>query len=187
MKKLLALILFSIFALTTLASVTLAATGDDVIGPVNVPGNFPGAGVTSAAQAQEKLTEFVRGLIRMAFLIGGVGVLFFFAIGGIRWIFSGGDKQQIDQAKSMITAAIVGFVILALSYLVLLLIGTFFRVEIVQKPPPPKSACTLTSCQTIGSYPSWDEAQAECNTRYPGCEARGSIFVPLAGFYDCCP
>lgn len=188
MKKLLILILVSIIGLTTLVSVTLAAVGDNPIGPINVPSGIPGAGVTNALEAQEKLIEFVRGIIRVAFLIGGVGVLFFFALGGIRWIFSGGDKQQIDQAKGMITAAIVGFVILALSYLILLLIGTFFKVEIVQKPPESKSpVCSLTSCTVIGIYPNQPAAQAECNVRYPGCEARVSSIVPVAGFYDCCP
>jgi cbb3-type cytochrome oxidase subunit 3 len=166
-KKALILIVTLIAGLIIVEKVTLAATGDDVIGPVNVPGNFPGAGVTSAAQAQEKLTEFVRGLIRVAFLIGGVGVLFFFAIGGIRWIFSGGDKQQIDQAKSMITAALVGFAILALSYLVLLLIGTFFKVPIVQKPPPKTCANTCPPDPASRGYVSGVDRDT-CLIKYRG-------------------
>jgi cbb3-type cytochrome oxidase subunit 3 len=153
MKRTLILILILIIGLTTLVSVALAAVDDDPIGPVEVPGHIPGSGVINAPQAQEKLIEFVRGLIRIAFLIGGVGVLFFFAIGGIRWIFSGGDKQQIDQAKSMITAALVGFVILALSYLALLIIGTFFKVPIVQNPPSAETQpCTNTCPSNPAGY-----------------------------------
>jgi cbb3-type cytochrome oxidase subunit 3 len=189
MKKTLILILFSIIGLTTLASVTLAAVDDTSLGLVNVPAGIPGAGVTTATQAQEKLIEFVRGLIRVIFLVGGVGVLIFFALGGIRWIFSAGDKQQIDQAKGMITAAVVGFVILALSYLILLLIGTFFKVEIVQKPPPtaPGGSCRLTACTYLGDETTISglEASRLCTTNYPGCRFDPRGYGPEE--YYCCP
>lgn len=128
--------------LTFIALPAWAAVGEDVIGPISLPGNIPGHAITSPEEAKEGLTAFVRGVIRVAFLVGLVGVLFFFAIGGVRWILSGGDKQQVEQAKSMITAAIIGFAILTLSYLALVLIGNFFGIKIVQDPPPTRRSRT---------------------------------------------
>lgn len=164
MKK---LCLFSSFVLIFFSGVlnpVMAAVDDEIIGPVNIPVNIPGSGITDADEAKEGLTEFVRGGIRVAFLIGIAGVLFFFAIGGVRWILSGGDKQQIEQAKSMITAAIIGFAILALSYISLVIIGKFFGIKIVQDPvPKPAVSCHPLCPPGSNPIPGYDPYNQQDN------------------------
>lgn len=46
-------------------------------------------------------------------------------VGGFKLIFSGGDAKQTEAAKGTITAAVLGTVVIAVSYLILKLIGTF--------------------------------------------------------------
>jgi len=167
------------------------AAVSDPVGGIDLPKDIPYA--ANSTDAENEIRAFVRGGIRVAFLIGLIGVMVFFSIGGIRWIFSGGDKQKVEQAKSMITAAIVGFAILALSYIILFLIGTFFGVEIVQDTDKGPSSKPGGSCQlaclddladpTDGCNNRAD-AQAICDSNYPGWHATG----PVAGVkWMCCP
>lgn len=65
-------------------------------------------------------------------LIGGVLVFFFILVtGAIQWISSGGDKQGIESARSKITNALIGIVILFAVFAVLKLIENFFHISIL--------------------------------------------------------
>ena len=51
-----------------------------------------------------------------ALLIGGLICLALIAFGAIRFIMSGGDKMQTDAAKKVITAAVIGLLLLVAAY-----------------------------------------------------------------------
>jgi TRAP-type C4-dicarboxylate transport system permease small subunit len=59
-------------------------------------------------------------------------IVFFFilVIGGIRWIASGGDKAQTEAARSQITSALVGLVIVFAAWAIVALINVFFNINI---------------------------------------------------------
>lgn len=56
-------------------------------------------------------------------LFSGVVALFIIVWAGIRFIISGGDAKQIQNARSMITYAIVGLIIVLSSYAIVFFIG----------------------------------------------------------------
>jgi hypothetical protein len=72
----------------------------------------------------------VSGLIRLTLVVAAIVFFFILVIGGIRWIASGGDKGQTEAARSQITAALIGLVIVFAAWAILALIKTFFGVDI---------------------------------------------------------
>ena len=90
------------------------------------------------------IADFIRNVMKIIFIIAIVLVLFYFVWGGIRWITSGGDKAQTEAARGTLTAAIIGFAIVALAYAIVRLVGQFFGVDIfgeweIPTPPTPTS------------------------------------------------
>lgn len=80
----------------------------------------------------EELTfsDIVGGLLALALLVAAIIFFFMLVIGGVRWILSGGDKAQAEGARSQITAALVGLVIVFAAWAIASLIGIFFNVDI---------------------------------------------------------
>ena len=74
--------------------------------------------------------NIISALIRLAIVIAAVIFFFILVIGGVRWIASGGDKAQTEAARSQITAALVGLVIVFAAWAIVALINTFFNVNI---------------------------------------------------------
>ncbi len=70
--------------------------------------------------------KFVPAAINLALVVGVVYFLFNIIMGATQWISSGGDKQAVEAARSKITNAIIGMVILFAVYAVLNLIAYFF-------------------------------------------------------------
>ena len=60
-------------------------------------------------------------------------LLFFFmlVIGGIRWIMSGGEKANVENARKQITNALIGLAIVFVAWAIVRLVGTVFGIEIL--------------------------------------------------------
>lgn len=54
--------------------------------------------------------------------LAGIVLFIMLIVGGFKYITSGGDPKQTEEAKHGLTSAITGFVLLALSFLLLKLI-----------------------------------------------------------------
>ena len=54
--------------------------------------------------------------IQVAYYIAAFLVLFWFSWGAFQYIFAGGNKEGLQKAKSRMTWAIVGFIILILAF-----------------------------------------------------------------------
>lgn len=66
--------------------------------------------------------------IQAVFVIAIVVALGYLVYGAIRWIISQGDKTKVADARNHIIAAIIGLVIVFLSYFIInLVIGLFFK------------------------------------------------------------
>ncbi len=78
----------------------------------------------------------VLGLINGAItlLLSIAGLLFFFmlVLGGIRWILSGGDKSSTEQARSQITAALIGLVVVFSAWAIATLLSQVFGINFLQ-------------------------------------------------------
>jgi hypothetical protein len=62
--------------------------------------------------------NFFSNIIQVLFIVAVVVSLIFLIWGGIRWIKSGGDKAQIDQARSTIIGAMIGLAISLSAYFI---------------------------------------------------------------------
>lgn len=68
----------------------------------------------------------IGSLVNFAYLIAIIVALFYLIWAGIKWITSGGDKAALQQARDHLIGAIIGLVVVFLSYLILTLVGKFF-------------------------------------------------------------
>lgn len=77
------------------------------------------------------IVQVIQNAIRFILLIAFVLAFIFLLIGGIRWITAGGDEKAVSGARGMITAALIGLVIVLVSYALIVLVETFFGVKII--------------------------------------------------------
>ena len=74
--------------------------------------------------------DLIPALVTLGFVIGSLVFFFFLITGAITWIVSGGDKTKLESARTRITNAIVGFVILLLAFAIVQFIESFFKIKI---------------------------------------------------------
>lgn len=60
----------------------------------------------------------------------------FLLVGGIRWIMSGGDKKQLETAQKTIQYALIGLVVVLLSFFIINLVGFIFGVNLLKVQVP---------------------------------------------------
>ena len=116
----------------------------------------------------------INNLVKMIFIIASVGLFFMFLYGGLRYITSGGDKAQTEAARNILTYALIGFAIVALSFAIMRVIEAFFGISITG--PPAKYQCQLSRCVTVPNA-------RRCTEDYLYCEAKQDS----AGNWWCCP
>jgi len=80
--------------------------------------------------------SIVAGGIRLILVVAALVFFFILVIGGIRWIASGGDKTQTENARNQITSALVGLVIVFAAWAIVQLINTFFGINIFELSIP---------------------------------------------------
>lgn len=80
----------------------------------------------------QKITAggILTGAISLILIVAAVIFFFMLVIGGVRWILSGGDKGQTEAARSQITAALIGLVIVFAAWAIATLIGSLFGITI---------------------------------------------------------
>jgi hypothetical protein len=86
----------------------------------------PAINATGAVDGVGYVGRLIPALIAFGFLAGVVFFFLYFIMGAIQWIQAGGDKQGLETAKSRITSAITGMVILFALFAVLNLVSYFF-------------------------------------------------------------
>lgn len=75
--------------------------------------------------------NFIPKIITLLVIVGGLAFFFMLLIGAIRWITSGGDKAQVESARSQITQAITGLVVMVSIWAVAKLIETIFGISLL--------------------------------------------------------
>jgi threonine/homoserine/homoserine lactone efflux protein len=58
--------------------------------------------------------------------------LLYLLYGGIKWVTSGGDKTQVENARNHITAAVTGLIIVFLAIFVITIVLSFFGLNVSQ-------------------------------------------------------
>ncbi len=70
-------------------------------------------------------------LVTVVLIIGSLIFFFTLITGAIQWMSSGGDKQALETARGKITQALIGIVILFVSFAIVKLIEHFFGISIL--------------------------------------------------------
>ena len=127
MKRLSSFIISAfVFLSTALPSLAKRQTGqsDDTIGANQTlcatEGDF------SVLCQNLNIGELIVGLINLIFILSVVVALLYLIWGGFKWLTSGGDKTAVQGAREHLVAAIVGLVVIFLSYFILNFVVGFF-------------------------------------------------------------
>jgi len=74
----------------------------------------------------EGVGGLISNIITILFIVAVLLAIGFLVYGGIKWITSGGDKGKVEAARGTIVAALVGLVLVFLSYFIINLVAQFF-------------------------------------------------------------
>lgn len=85
----------------------------------------------SSKTGESFLAGFLPAVIGMAFVIGLLIFILAMGAGAIKWIYSGGDKQLLEDARKQILHAIVGVILLFSVLAIVKIIENFFGINIL--------------------------------------------------------
>jgi hypothetical protein len=89
---------------------------------INNPGGIPTGGIFETF-------NIIEVFIALLIIAGVVLSLIYLVLGGISWITSEGDKQKMAQARSKVTYAILGLLVVLLSYFIISFVYYYFRIS----------------------------------------------------------
>lgn len=97
-----------------------------VFAQVNIGKEFGFGDITSLGDATSRL-------VKPAFELSAATVIIYFLLGAFKYLTSGGNKEEIEKARQMITHAIIGFIILMFAFLILqFLLSSLFGITGLQ-------------------------------------------------------
>lgn len=82
------------------------------------------------------ISNLLNNVVTLIFIVAGILVFFFLLFGGIKWIISGGDQKKTEEARNMITAAVVGLAIVALAWAIVKVLEQFFGLPLTSGAIP---------------------------------------------------
>lgn len=86
----------------------------------------PGGDFNPLCLNAQSLGAVIANAINFVFVVAALLALGFLILGGIKWLTSQGEKEGINKARETIVAAIVGLIIIFLSYLIVNFILNLF-------------------------------------------------------------
>ncbi len=107
-----------------LASSAFAQVNINIVPPTGIPGSENDAG------------KVLSNIIKIIFSVAVLAVLFMLIFGAFQWITSGGDKEGVTKARERITHALVGLAILALSFLIVAILGAILKINLLSVQLP---------------------------------------------------
>lgn len=148
---------FLFFTISTPVPVLAANCGEQVWSPTQCPKNCPAkeAGTADGATIWKcinsapinigtgnnkyqvnspvnfsSLGEVISKFLTYLFPLAGLLLFAYLVMGGFSYLTSGGDPKATEQAKSKVTNAIVGFIILVVAYWIVQIFGYMFGITI---------------------------------------------------------
>jgi hypothetical protein len=86
---------------------------ENVLGKVSPP-----PAVSSIGTGEAGINKFLGTAVQLIFVVATVGFVFMVLLSAVQMILSGGDKEAIAKARGRLTWAIIGIVLLALSFVI---------------------------------------------------------------------
>lgn len=78
------------------------------------------------------LGGIIKNLFGYALGLAGIVLFILLLVGGFQFITSGGDPKAADGAKKTITSAIIGLIVILVSYIILVIIKNITGVDVTQ-------------------------------------------------------
>lgn len=91
---------------------------------INYPDNFKFG-------ANSSIGDIISQLLPYIFVIAGLMLFIFLIIGGFGLLTSGGNPDKMKAAQGKITSAIIGFVIIFISYWLMRILEIIFGISIL--------------------------------------------------------
>lgn len=95
-------------------------TVEDIFGKIPAP-----SPVAALGEGGVGIGRFLSNLIELIFTAAGIVFIFMLLWGAFQWLISGGEKEKLAQAQQRIIHAIIGLVLIAISFAIISIIGTF--------------------------------------------------------------
>lgn len=103
-------------------------TGYEAQGPLCVPKT----GITGGFASEKTVGGFMLRLVQVLLVLSAVVAILFIIIGGFRYMTSSGNQEAADKGKKQITNAVIGLVVIILSYtIVSVLINTIITGKVI--------------------------------------------------------
>lgn len=91
---------------------------------VGLDSRRPNRGVSvNMANPVQTFGTVIQNTILLLFTVGALGFTIMFLWGAVSWILSGGDKEKVAGARKRMTTAIVGLVLLSLTFVIMQVLG----------------------------------------------------------------
>jgi len=88
---------------------------------------------TSGVATLNCIPVVFQNIVNWALIFAGVAALFFVIYAGIKYIRSGGEDEKIKSARETLTYAIIGLVVILLSFLIINLISAVTGVTCIKQ------------------------------------------------------
>lgn len=127
-KNIITTITIVLALLALLAPSVSAQLGPDPFGnranTINIGKQLPNKNFGVAApETGGMIGTILKNVLIIFFTVGGIGTVIYFVWGAVDWILSGGDKEKVAGARKKMTTAIIGLVLLALSFFIIQVVG----------------------------------------------------------------
>ncbi|MFH1895915.1 MAG: pilin [bacterium] len=93
----------------------------------------PGGG----PQSSMVLGDLLNNVIGAVFIVGGILLLVYLFFGAFKYMTAGGDDKATDTAKKMMTNAVIGIVIMTVSFFIVRIAGTVLGMPNILQPTFP--------------------------------------------------
>jgi hypothetical protein len=104
----------------------IAQSYNEIFGQVKPP--LP---VQALGSGEQGLNTLIGRLVELFFLFGAIAFVIYFLWGAVDFIISGGDKEKVGKARAKITYAIIGLILMGLSFVIFRIIERFTGTRII--------------------------------------------------------
>lgn len=88
----------------------------------------PALGEFGNQTGEQFLGKLIPAIVSLLMTVGIIAFLIMFIVGGISWITAGGDKGRLEGAKTTLSNALIGVVLILSFYAILSLVECFFGI-----------------------------------------------------------
>ncbi len=82
------------------------------------------------AEKTSTIGTAIGSIITAVMAIAVLAAFIFIVMGAFEWITSGGEKGNVEKARNKITGAIIGLIILAATFVIIILVQNFLGVQV---------------------------------------------------------